>query len=258
MAQGPQLEDGHTRIANEFLEAYIRYRLAGEQGQVFWFILRKTWGWRKKEDSIPLSQFVAATGLKKPVVCRALKALEEKKLIIIKNVNDRAKTYRINKHYENWKPLTKKITLSKMLTPVHNNVNSSLTFLSTSKETNSKETNSKENFASDSIEIRLSKLLYSLMLCNNPKAKKPNFQNWAKHIDLAIRRDKRSPEEIETIIRFSQNHDFWFKNILSTKALRKQFDRLLLEMKRGGQSKADRRIRNNLTAMREARELIND
>lgn len=88
----------------------------------------------------------------------------------------------------------------------------------------------KNIFLSDSQEIRLSELLFSLILKNNPKARKANFQTWAKHIDRLHRIDQQSYEDIEKVIRWTQNDTFWLKNILSTENLRKQFDRLWLAM----------------------------
>jgi len=85
-------------------------------------------------------------------------------------------------------------------------------------------------FIEDSLEIKLSKLLFEFILKINPKAKKPNFQTWAKHIDLAIRVDGRTPEELEQVIRWCQADDFWYSNILSTQKLRKQFDQLWVKM----------------------------
>lgn len=118
MVKGPQIENGYTKIADEFLEALIRYRGVSEQMRCFLFILRKTWGWEKKEDQIALSQFVAATGLTKPHICRALKSLEQQQLITAKSGNTKAKIYRINKQFENWKLLPKKATLPKSETVI--------------------------------------------------------------------------------------------------------------------------------------------
>ncbi|MBI5447822.1 MAG: replication protein [Gammaproteobacteria bacterium] len=61
----PQCEDGYTKIANELLEALARIRIPGETHQVLDTVLRKTYGYGKKEDAISLSQFVLATGLSK-------------------------------------------------------------------------------------------------------------------------------------------------------------------------------------------------
>jgi len=90
----------------------------------------------------------------------------------------------------------------------------------------------KNNYVGTSSEMRLSKLLFDLMRENNPNVKEPNFQVWAKHIDLMKRIDKRTDIEIEGAIRWSQGNDFWCSNILSTSKLRKQYDRLYLEAKK--------------------------
>jgi hypothetical protein len=46
--------------------------------------------------------------------------------------------------------------------------------------------------------------------------------------------DGRTPERVEAVIRWSQRDPFWSMNILNPAALRKQFDRLELEMGRQG------------------------
>lgn len=86
----------------------------------------------------------------------------------------------------------------------------------------------KNKFSDDSLPVILSKKLYSHIKENNPNAKEPNYQSWAKHIDLMIRKDNRQPSEIETIIDWCQQDSFWYTNILSTDKLRKQFDRLVM------------------------------
>jgi hypothetical protein len=96
--------------------------------------------------------------------------------------------------------------------------------------------NSKVNktFLSDSDECRLSDYLFKHILKNNPTAKKPNIQTWAKYIDLMIRVDHRTIEEIKTVIEWCQNDSFWCGNILSTQKLREKFDRLVIKMKSNG------------------------
>jgi hypothetical protein len=94
--------------------------------------------------------------------------------------------------------------------------------------------NSSNKYTSDSIEIGLSKSLLNLILQRNQKFKKPNLQAWAKHIDRAIRLDNRTPQELEAVIEWCQADTFWQNNILSTGKLRKQFDRLYLQMKGNG------------------------
>ena len=66
---------------------------------------------------------------------------------------------------------------------------------------------------------------------NNPQAKEPNMQKWAKEFDLMLTRDKRNFNQIKTIIEFSQKDSFWRSNILSPEKLRKQFDQLVVKSK---------------------------
>ena len=57
----PQLENGYTRIANEIMNALIKYRIAGEQMQCLLHIIRQTYGWGRKSDKISITQFEKAT-----------------------------------------------------------------------------------------------------------------------------------------------------------------------------------------------------
>ncbi len=90
--------------------------------------------------------------------------------------------------------------------------------------------NSTKTYSPNSDEFRLSALLLDLIIRRNPKHKKPDLQKWARHIDLAIRRDHRTPDEVERVIRWCQTDSFWQNNILSTDKLRKQFDQLWMKM----------------------------
>jgi phage replication O-like protein O len=52
----PQLEEGFTRIANELFEAILHYKFSQRQLLVLLTILRKTYGYAKKEDDMSASQ----------------------------------------------------------------------------------------------------------------------------------------------------------------------------------------------------------
>lgn len=97
----------------------------------------------------------------------------------------------------------------------------------------------KKIFLSDSEEIRLSEMLFQYLRERNPNHKAPNIQTWAKHIDLMVRIDGRSVEEIEEIISWCQSDTFWQNNILSTSTLRKQYDQLYLKMTSNGNKSDD-------------------
>lgn len=81
--------------------------------------------------------------------------------------------------------------------------------------------------------VRMAEKLKELILLNNPGAKTPDdLSKWAIDFERMTRIDKRTPEQIITIIEFSQKDDFWKSNILSAGKLRKQFDTLWLQKDR--------------------------
>jgi len=84
-----------------------------------------------------------------------------------------------------------------------------------------------KKFSEESNEIKLSKLLFEYILKRDDRAKVPDFQKWAYHVDLLRSKYNRSIEEIEEMIHWCQQHDFWKSNILSTEKLKIQFDQLI-------------------------------
>lgn len=112
MSDSPQVENGYTRIADEIMEALIRYRIPGEQMQCLLLIIRKTYGFNKVWDTISNSQFVEFTKLNKSNVCRAIRLLIDKN-IVVKKDNGYISSYCFNKKYQTWKVLSKKITVVK-------------------------------------------------------------------------------------------------------------------------------------------------
>lgn len=128
----PQLEDGYLPLANDIWDALCRIRIPGEVRQVIDTVLRKTWGFRKKQDWISLSQFQEATGISKPHIVRALRRAIAMNIVakkgnpIAQKGNDIGVTYSFNKDYESWKSLPKKVTLPKKVMIVAKKGNASL------------------------------------------------------------------------------------------------------------------------------------
>jgi phage replication O-like protein O len=77
-----QIDDGYTKIANELLEAITKVNLSSYEFRVVMAIMRKTYGYSKKQDYISLSQIEAMTGIKSCNVCRTLKKLKAKNMLI--------------------------------------------------------------------------------------------------------------------------------------------------------------------------------
>jgi hypothetical protein len=65
--------------------------------------------------------------------------------------------------------------------------------------------------------VRLAQLLRRMILQNNPTARVTDLQErkWALEADRILRLDGRNEKEIASLIEWSQEDGFWFKNILS-------------------------------------------
>src|SRR3990167_111760 len=99
----PQKENGYTVIANEILDELAKIRISGEARQVLDVIIRKTYGFHKKQDRIALSQFSQLTGLCGKSVCRAINKLI-KMDIVIKISSSEGNIYVFQKDHDKWKP----------------------------------------------------------------------------------------------------------------------------------------------------------
>jgi phage replication O-like protein O len=99
-----QIENGDfTRIHNEILEALAKTHLSGGEFRAVLFLLRKTYGWHKKEDTVSLSQW--ARGID---VGNNQKAIEIINKLIAKKIIYRGPkvglvwVYGFNKYFEEW------------------------------------------------------------------------------------------------------------------------------------------------------------
>src|SRR5947209_8196082 len=99
--RSPQTENGFMRIAtgedaNDVLLALAKAGLTAAEYQLVLLILRKTWGFNKKEDWIALRQFSVELGMPERTVCRSLKSLAGKGVIARRAVKGRT-YYAFNK-----------------------------------------------------------------------------------------------------------------------------------------------------------------
>lgn len=141
----PEIDDGHTKIANELLDAIISHDLSKRQLKILLFIIRKTYGWNKSQDDISRSQIVEATKLHNPHVTTAIQELVQQNILIVSN-GYHAKNYKINKYYDSWRdtetviitktvPVTKTVTITETVTDCYQNGNISLPKQSPQKTT---------------------------------------------------------------------------------------------------------------------------
>lgn len=98
----PQLEKGHTRIANELLEAIIIYPFNATDYKIILAIIRKTYGWKKKSAPISYGAVTRLTGRDKRHIRRAIDKLICDRVIL----RDKTKGMNIlglNKRYLEWR-----------------------------------------------------------------------------------------------------------------------------------------------------------
>ena len=234
----PQKENGFTGIANEILEKLISSCLNGTEIAVALHIIRKTYGYNKKQDEISLSQFLLAIPVSKPTICKALNNLQLVKIIKLvkkgKSLNS-SNLWVFNKDFDTWQLVKKtKLVKKKKSTSKENDTQLVKKPLHT-KETIQK-TITKEivHFSID--DYNSAKLLKELIQDNLPSFKEPDLDKWAEIINKLHRIDKYTYEQINYIIKWCQNDDFWSGNILSAEKLRKQFIQLIAQAKRTNKS----------------------
>lgn len=106
-AQTPQTDHGYTRIAsgdgdNDVLMALIEQGLNGTQYQIMLLVIRKTWGFNKKEDWISLTQFQKITNKSRRSICKEIKELVNKRLLVRKTTKGVSTFYSIQKDFLKW------------------------------------------------------------------------------------------------------------------------------------------------------------
>lgn len=78
----PQVEDGYTKIANELLEALCKCKLSSSEFRVMFFIIRYTYGFKRKTAKLAGSFISKGTELDRRRVVEVIKALTLKNMII--------------------------------------------------------------------------------------------------------------------------------------------------------------------------------
>lgn len=102
MPKSPQVEDGHIKIANELFEAIMAFPFKQTTLRVLLAVLRKTYGYGKKEDDLSASQIGVLLGdMKRQHITTALNELAAMG-VITKRPGKYGSLVGINKDYSRW------------------------------------------------------------------------------------------------------------------------------------------------------------
>ncbi len=103
----PQVENGYVRVAGELMDAVTRINLSPYESRVFWFVVRRTYGFNKKMDRISLSQFSTGTGIDPRNARRTVKTLFDRNILQVDKPKVHMVLYGVQKNYERWlRPLS--------------------------------------------------------------------------------------------------------------------------------------------------------
>lgn len=97
----PQLEDGFTRIANELFEAVLEFGFSQRQLVVLLAIIRKTYGYGKKEDDMSASQIGELCRVSRNHVTETIGQLV-KLNVLTKRAGKYGLILGVNKSYQQW------------------------------------------------------------------------------------------------------------------------------------------------------------
>lgn len=103
MCASPQLEHGHTRIANELIEAICNRITNSSWIRILLWTARLTYGWRRKETESNYQAYATKLNLTKDTVKHTLLELNERKIIIFVVLTKEKFLISINKNYDLWK-----------------------------------------------------------------------------------------------------------------------------------------------------------
>ncbi|MCZ1520799.1 hypothetical protein GHA87_11855 [Enterococcus faecium] len=94
------------------------------------------------------------------------------------------------------------------------------------KNNNPRNSRKTREYADDDPNKKLAILLLKLIR-KNRSLKEPDLNKWANTIRLTIEADKRTGKEVQDMIVWATNHDFWSTVISSPTSLRKNFDTMV-------------------------------
>jgi len=103
-AGGPQLERGHTRIANELLEQLAKHlTISGCQMGVMLMVIRFSYGYGRKHADFTLAELGRLLGMDRSNTRRAVMALQGKNMLAVTpRHGHKRQRFQIRKDWRRW------------------------------------------------------------------------------------------------------------------------------------------------------------
>jgi phage replication O-like protein O len=213
----PQIEKGHTRIANEILNEIMKMSLNGTQFRLLLAIWRFTYGYRRKSYEMSVRFLANLINASRSQVDRELETLINNNIVkVIEISNKGARVLQFNKNYEEWgekdvepKPDPKK---------------------------QKKKSNVKPKYDEENTYYKMATYFYKRVQKVAEEAgvahltKKANMQTWADDMRKLVEIDEVDKRKAKEVMDWATQDPFWRTNILSAKKLRSKFLDLAIQM----------------------------
>ncbi|GGJ51193.1 replication protein [Virgibacillus salexigens] len=217
----PQIENGHTRVANEILNQIMKTNLNGTQFRLVIAIWRYTYGFQRKEYEMSSSYLAKLLNTKsRSQVDRELTSLIDKGVLTVKGIGEKgARVLSFNKNYKDWNEKGPSKETVPEIKP------------------NKKPTTKKKKYSEDNTYYKMAVYFYELVEKVAQDAgvphltKKANMQTWADDMRKLIELDGVDKKLAKDVMDWVVTDSFWKTNVLSARKLRDKFVELAIKMK---------------------------
>jgi phage replication O-like protein O len=223
----PQIEKGHTRIANEIIEQISKTDLNGTQMRIIMVIWRYTYGFSRKEYEMALTYLAVAINSTKSHVVKELTTLIDRKIVSVVGIGPRrGRILSFNKNYDEWeeRPAGNEQPKTPAPQPI--------------EEKKAKKTNrTGKTYAEDSTYFKMANYFHEKVSAVAKEAEvehliaKSNLQKWADEFRKLIEIDGVDKRLAKEVMDWVTTDSFWRTNILSAKKFREKFSELAIKMK---------------------------
>lgn len=243
----PQIEKGHTRIANEILEHISKTDINGTQWRIVVIIWRYTYGFGRKQHEISLTFLAQAIDSKKSHVDRELTALIDRKIISVVGIGPRrGRVLKFNKNYEEWIDRPTDVVLQSSSSNCSTSSSPNCSTISSPncgtkkesiKDKSKKTTRQQKMYAEDNAYFKMAIYFFDKVSVVAEEAgvqyllKKVNLQTWSDDFRKLIEIDGVEKRLAKDVMDWVTKDDFWKTNVLSAKKLREKFGELAIKMK---------------------------